>query len=412
MAKKKAPKETSHDQKLITSILKDFEACLDFIGSNGGVPSSGKNGLFSISILPELNEKMTRPLKIDLARPVQKSYPNLNGLYMLLRSTGLVIQKIEGKKQLLVLDDKLLDSWKALNKTERYFSLLRAWLWNSDEEIIGERSGRDAFHLLEKCMLFFENISEEDMERTDKASIAERLKYSPGLHNLALMQLFGMVEISSSPPLPGKGWEIDRVSMTEWGMFLAMNISESIDNYFDMADDMPDEEYENFDAFECFSPIVRPFFKDWNNLLEISGHEFRDSIHIFKVSLGKAWIRFAVPGSCNMDKLANFILNEFDFDKDHLYSFIFKDRRGVTTQVNHAFFDELDGAYAKKTKVGDLPISAGTPITFLYDYGDNWEFKMLLEDTASEIKVKTKNPALLERKGKAPEQYQDPEEYD
>lgn len=410
MAKKKSSKETSHDQKLITSILKDFEACLDFIGDKGGVPSSGKHGLFAISILPELNEKMTRPLKIDLARPVQKSYPNLNGLYMLLRSTGLVIQKIEGKKQILVVDEKLLDSWKALNKTERYFSLLRAWLWNSDEEIIGERSMRGSFHLLEKSMRFFEKMHEEDMEKTDNTSLVERLKYSPGLHNLALMQLFGMVEISSSPPLPGKGWEIENVSMTEWGMFLSMNIYESIDNYFDMADDMPDEEYKNLNAFECFSSMVRPFFKDWNNLLESSCNEFRDSVHIFKVSLGKAWMRVAVPGSCYMDKLANLILNEFDFDRDHLYSFIYKDKRGVTTQVNHSFFDEDDGAYAKKTKVGDLPLSAGMKMTFLYDFGDNWEFEMLLEDTEAEIKLKNKKPAVLERKGKAPKQYQDHDE--
>lgn len=79
------------------SLLRDFETCLEFIGNKGKVPASGKHNLFLISILSELNDKMTNPLKIDLARPQQKSYPNLNGLYLLLRTTGLVIVKNEGK---------------------------------------------------------------------------------------------------------------------------------------------------------------------------------------------------------------------------------------------------------------------------------------------------------------------------
>ena len=137
------------------SILRDFETCLEFIENKGGIPANGKHNLFAISLLPELNEKMTHPMKIDMARPMQKSYPNINGLYLLLRTTGLIFVKQTGKKQLFVLDEQLLDSWKALNQTERYISLLRAWWWHGNEDTIGENKGRGYFDLLYRCMNFF-----------------------------------------------------------------------------------------------------------------------------------------------------------------------------------------------------------------------------------------------------------------
>ena len=66
------------------SILADFETLLRFIGPEGS-PVSGRRHYLPLSLLPDINEQMTQPLDIDLKRPLQKSYPHINGLYYLLR---------------------------------------------------------------------------------------------------------------------------------------------------------------------------------------------------------------------------------------------------------------------------------------------------------------------------------------
>ena len=52
------------------TILRDFEKLLAFI-SPDGLGVSGKNQLFSLKLLPQLNAQMTRPIEVSLRRPQQ-----------------------------------------------------------------------------------------------------------------------------------------------------------------------------------------------------------------------------------------------------------------------------------------------------------------------------------------------------
>ena len=70
------------------NVLDDFEVLLRFIGQEG-IAVGGKNDLLPMKVLPQLNAQLTHPIEIGLKRPQQKSFPNINGLYMLLRATGL-----------------------------------------------------------------------------------------------------------------------------------------------------------------------------------------------------------------------------------------------------------------------------------------------------------------------------------
>ena len=122
------------------TILRDFKTLLEFIGQDG-VSVSGKHNLFSFKLLPQLNEQMTRPIELDLKRPLQKSYPYLNGLYLLLRAAGFGMLEGSGSRQKMILDKAVLQSWKALNSIERYLTLFETWMIKGDPEIIGERGG-------------------------------------------------------------------------------------------------------------------------------------------------------------------------------------------------------------------------------------------------------------------------------
>ena len=124
--------------------MRDFAALLDFVGARE-IVVSGKHQLLPMSLLAELNSRLSRTNPVSLRRPQQKSYPYINGLYLLLRASGLSLVEQRGRKQFLLLDEDALRSWHGLNMTERYFTLLGAWLIRGRGEILGEdRYGRPA----------------------------------------------------------------------------------------------------------------------------------------------------------------------------------------------------------------------------------------------------------------------------
>jgi len=108
------------------TLLKDFACLLDFIGSSG-IPVSNKNHLVAIKLLPHLNQLMSNPLNVTLTRPQQKSYPHINGLYLLIRASGLATIVFEKKETKLMLNNQILADWKSMNPTKRYFALFHAW---------------------------------------------------------------------------------------------------------------------------------------------------------------------------------------------------------------------------------------------------------------------------------------------
>jgi hypothetical protein len=90
------------------SILADFEMLLAFVEEE--VPSTGKHHLLPMARLFEIDSRMTKPLRPRLSRPQQKSFPHINGLYLLLRATRLVIPEGQGKTgSRLTLDPAMHD---------------------------------------------------------------------------------------------------------------------------------------------------------------------------------------------------------------------------------------------------------------------------------------------------------------
>ncbi|MDD5034561.1 MAG: hypothetical protein PHE55_07355 [Methylococcaceae bacterium] len=69
------------------TILRDFDTLLELIGDAGMPITPGQ--LIALSQLQTLNSRLSHPVKLDSKRPVQRSYPPINGLYLVLRSTGL-----------------------------------------------------------------------------------------------------------------------------------------------------------------------------------------------------------------------------------------------------------------------------------------------------------------------------------
>ena len=116
-------------------LLHDFQTLLDFAEQNA-LPLTGMHVL-PTRTLRVLNEQLQRRIEHGLTRPQQKSFPHINGLFLLLRASGLTTVNALGDKPILEVDPAMRHSWDQLNPDERYFALLESWLIRGDPIIIG-----------------------------------------------------------------------------------------------------------------------------------------------------------------------------------------------------------------------------------------------------------------------------------
>lgn len=386
------------------TILKDFQSLLDAMGDRG-LPVSGKLHHLTRKGLGELNAQLSQPIQIDMKQPQQKSYPNLHGLYLLLRATGMTEVVTVGKTAYLRPNSTVLESWQALNPTEQYLTLLEAWIIRGDAELLGDRrsplgEGTRVLQVWPALMnqrKTYRNYSEQNS-----------LSYWPGFHNLALMQMFGWVEITSAKPESGKGWRIKQVNPLPLGDALVTALLHAYEEQ-----DFVWEAQENFaHPWGELQPYLQPYFPEWQqNLADPEGSEHQTGTYIFKVSLDKSWRRISISSESSLATFAALILQSVNFDSDHLDMFEFKDRIGRTIEIHHPANDWQCGPYTDQVTIGDLPLKPGMTMTYLFDFGDNWEFDVLLE-TIEPGKPKRNSNQILERHGKAPEQYPDYDDYD
>ena len=95
-------RKTVMDENGPGTMLHDFDAFLAFV-EEGELPLTGMHQL-PRRVLPDLNARLARPLQIGLTRPLQKSYPHVHGLYLLLRASGLTVVQGTDRKPLLGVD--------------------------------------------------------------------------------------------------------------------------------------------------------------------------------------------------------------------------------------------------------------------------------------------------------------------
>ncbi len=380
------------------TVLHDFDAFLDFV-KDQELPVTPMHQLRR-RFLPEINARMARPLQLGLKRPLQKSYPHIHGLYLLVRASGLTCIEGTARKPVLVVDDAVHSAWESLNPTERYCTLLETWLMRGHPEIIGER-GRAWLGIPETLvdlLWFFHRIPGRGLAIGADEEARRSLTYRPGWHNLGLLDLFGLVSIQHGPPEAGKSWRIERIARTPLGdaLLAALHVG-----FFGDIDNLRALQSEDSVPSGVLQPALRPYFPEWKRNLSLPEWAFREGAHVFKVSLWDIWRRIAIPADQPLDALASAILDAIAFDHDHLHRFEYRNRFGVVECVNHPFLD--DGPWTSEVLVGDVPLGVGQAMTYVFDFGDWWEFDVTLERVDPEMAID--GPVLLEKHGRAPQQY-------
>ena len=111
--------------------------------------------------------------------------------------------------------------------------------------------------------------------------------------------------------------------------------------------------------------------------------------------------------------LAEAIVSSFDFDFDHAFGFY----TGLTpgkiykTFPKYELFADMGDADprvlgVKKTRISQAFPKVGHTMLFLFDYGDDWLFRVTLR-TIGKKSAKARYPRIVATRGEAPAQYPD-----
>ncbi|MBC8100376.1 MAG: plasmid pRiA4b ORF-3 family protein [Armatimonadetes bacterium] len=406
---KKLLKTSLVDAEHPGTIVHDFEVMLDFFQGKGHLLTPAQQ--LPIALVEQLNARIKHPIIVNTNRAKQKAYPQIHGLYLLLRASKLTVVEGTPKKPRLVINPSAYQSWQSLNPTERYFTLLRIWLLEANLEILGERSSgfRSMLRLYQSTQWFFRDIPEGGMLIGGNQGLSERLNYTPGWHNLGLLDLFGIIRVQRAEPKVGQYWQIERIERTAFGEALLAAIEYGFKTMIEtVLDAAPESESLEEGKLRLFEALLKAYFPLWKNNLSLVKLDFRSGTYTFKVVLGDVWRRIAIDASLSLDILAYAILNAFQFDDDHLYQFSYRTPYGYTERMERAMEmgDWITYDTEKSTDevtIGELILPIGHQMTFLFDFGNNWEFDVLLEQL--DPATTTPEPVMLEAHGEPPPQY-------
>ena len=407
-AKEKKILAEVNKEKAPGNIVKDFDTLLDYIKTQKVLLT--KASFLSPETLEKLNDQMTRPIKLDLKRRAQKSYPHTNGLFLLLRVSGLTLISREKSKPLIVIDEEVYASWQELNNYERYCNLLEIWLTRGNPEVIKVTTGfrtlplsswGNFFSIRRDASVYLSDGNKRaNFETSDFNSI-------PSSHNLGLLELFGFIEVEHGHLKKGASWQIARVKTTPLGeALLSLLISDKeileVLTMFWWDDPIAEQPLGQLQS------LLQPYFPEWqNNLVTPKQEEFAEGRYIFKVSLEKIWCRISISAHEKFNAFSYAVLSAFDFDSDHLYRFIYETRFGNEQVVNHPYMEE--GPSADEVMLGEIALKVGAQMTFHFDFGDDWRFSIVLEEILPEDDKSS--PKMLEQHGKPPEQYRSYDDY-
>lgn len=413
------------------SILRDFEFVLARIGEDGIPVGSSSRGFFPDKVTEEIDAHLGRVPQRDIKRFRQPTCSHVHGLYLILRTSRIGVIKGKGKVRRIALDTEMLKAYRELNSTEKYFNLFDAWM-EGHPDIIGENSRLWYKSHLHDCAAFLVELKRLPFRQGEQFPVLDYVRYNLGFYNLALMELFGLVDVEQGKPVVGEIWPIRGIRGTEYGQALLSALRPGLGAMLALAagakfelgpedgEDAEDEyedkgrlpwdesEVENDDEtlpplIEVWQKLLNPYYPEWRTNLALTSPQFRAGTYMLKVSVAKAWRRFAVQGDVYLECLAGSILNAFEFDFDHLYMFTYKTKLGIACSVHHTFMQEPP--YVDEVRIGDMELDEGDKFDFIFDFGDNWRFKIKVERITEAEPAADRKALLIKAKGEAPHQY-------
>jgi hypothetical protein len=358
------------------TILKDFDYFLTYLEKNSPILTD-QAGWLPSDCVAELNEQMSHRLCLNprIIQPFR--YPGVNALYLLSRSLGLLQIISKYNRRYLILNKKIETAWQTLNPTEKYFNLMSAWLLRCNPLLI-ERLPHPRFpnvflDIVKFFLLYLKKVW-MPYSQPKPYSPLDRLQ----LHNLALLEMFGLVYIQDNPSAPQKRWLISQISPTPFGKQLMALFHQNLNLV------MYHPDYPEADRRKLFYKMIQPRYPEWQHDLNPTTPSMLIGAHFFKVSLTKTiWCRIRMSGTEPIEVLTDLIFEAFRMDSEFHYhcEFRFTDRYGKFRRfpVQDSPDDENPEPEIEAPCVGHFDILPGDSVVFVYDDDEVWMMDVQLE---------------------------------
>ncbi|HYD66677.1 IS1096 element passenger TnpR family protein [Azospirillum sp.] len=137
--------------------------------------------------------------------------------------------------------------------------------------------------------------------------------------------------------------------------------------------------------------------------------------HIIRAALRpKLYRDIEIPSDRSLYDLAEAIVRAYAFDLDHAFGFFPKLTGNIyDAKPRYELFADMgeggDSLSVKQTTVAQAFPKVGKAMTFLFDYGDEWRFRVEVL-ALGEREPRKRYPRVVASVGKAPPQYPDPDD--
>lgn len=391
-----------------------------------------KKGVISGKDLLDINKRVSIQADEVTIHSRQEHYPYIQLLYHLIIAGGLV-EVIEGKgkrKSLKTTEKEQL--FHQLTATEQYFFLLETfWVDIQWSVVQRERNGLTVTQLTEllasvitqgekmklkvdvdvhKLLLYLEWFGFWVCQRNDEAMTrygGKNAFYASGLtltdfgrrvipillfkRNMQVWNIDYRRTFGEFNPIPGAPFDFVMVDG------LSFENDDKLDYYATL-----DQSEEDF--LEPFKELYSN--KELQKTLPRKFVGFVHGLYTFKVSCGESvWRKIVLSAEETMDILHQMIMEAFQFDDDHLYTF-FMDGTMWSDYCLVSPFEDSGNLQTTEIQVGAVGLSENQRFLYLFDYGDEWLFTVEVSAIDSTVKDVV-TPYIESEYGVAPRQYEE-----
>jgi len=397
-----------------SSLVLDFEKFVNYVEKHTVHLTKGK-GHISRKHLQAINNVLSVKNQEATSNTDQEYYFYIHFFYHLVISARL-FDKVpaKGGKYVLKETDRLL-LFKELNPLEKYFFLLETfWVDLNWIHILDESN--PSFVIAHNDL--FSELSGK--KRGEKVSLLGNSLIDPLRGQgfiLLYCEWFGLMKTKVNQRLMERinrkgDYFVESVTPTDLGvkmiplLLIERNLSlwnkavrkfdgelnpipgllerEYITLGFEMPQEVEDAIESRMEEDQSDQPFFEPFTKLFPNhslkqTLPRNKTTFMKGTYTIKVYYSNmAWIKIMIAGTNTMEDLHHTIIQAFQFDDDHLYSF-FIDGEKWSNDCVVSPEDNFGHPQADLVQFGELGLEVGQSFVYLYDYGDEWTFRIKIE---------------------------------
>ncbi|MDF0728241.1 plasmid pRiA4b ORF-3 family protein [Cytobacillus sp. S13-E01] len=430
------------------TLVRDFEQFISYV-ENHPIHLTKTMEYISRRHLPEINNRMTVRNEAATSHTEQEYYPYIH-LFYFLGLSGQLLKKESGKGGKFTLEQAdRLQLYKELTDIEKYFFLLEIlWVDVNWARLLNERYNSLTFSLQEIFFMLSEEKEGYKIFLQESGNLKERIladRLDKWGYFLLYFEWFGFWECEIDQEHVDTYYRKNQyfaksIMLTDFGSkvipILLLDRNLQIWNiperrvsgevnpipgaeledmmYGEIPDMVVNAIFERMEVDQSSQPFFLPFKSLYPNeslhrTLPRNRRKFIEGIYTFRVSLSSGvWRKVVLSGKHTMEHLHYMIINSFDFDDDHLYSF-FMDGKKWSNDCITSPHDFDEHPKSNKVQIGGLGLVSGQRFLYLYDFGDEWSFIVEM-DSIRETVSEPFQPYVKESKGKAPDQYGE-EEY-